>query len=257
MRRRLLAALTALALVLAAAAPTGTAAATVSALTSMKILTVGDSITLDGGGPAYRAKLEQLLVDGGIQPTWVVAAVSGSRCTYWSPLIKGLLNTHQPDLVILSCGTNDDTTTQNARDSMGWHFRTIVETIRTHRPDPNPVKIITGQIGISDPYHPSVGGFNGLPAAQERANSVLRQNIAYYAGPWAPAFQVIDLSRVPGNPTTVPDGTHPGVKGHALYARLMHNAGAAGGWWPASTEPPPCDLYGHPMGTAVPAFTPC
>lgn len=256
MRRRILAAaagvLLAAAALLTAAVPTG--AATV-ALTPLHILTVGDSMTTGTTLESYRGELDRLLRASDIEPTWSIAAVYGSRCTYWQSRIHDLLVQYDPDVVILACGTNDDTATPAARDQMGTAIRVIAETVRTHRGEVTPVRQIGAYIQLSDPYQlaPSQAW---LPAGEERANAVLRSNYAYYLPYWT-SIAVADLSRIPGNPVTTGDGIHPTPYGYRLYARLLYDAGAARGWWPTSSEPPPCDLYGHAMGTAVPPFTAC
>lgn len=256
MRRRLLAALTALALVLAAAAPTGTAAATVSAITPAHILALGDSITMAGSGhDSYRTELTRLLNAGGIAPVWSVAAVSGSRCNYWPSRIGGLLAQHDPDLVIVACGTNDDAGSAAGRAETGTAIRQIAEAIRTHRGEVTPVRQIGAYIQLSDPYGiPQSLAY--LPGNEEGVNRVLAAQYALYLPYWT-SLAVADLVPIPGNPTTLVDGVHPTAHGYRLMARLIYDAGAARGWWPASAEPTPCGLYGHNLFTPVPAFTPC
>lgn len=262
MRRRLLAALTALALVLAAAAPTGTAAATVSAATtsvsavvSLKVLSVGDSIS--GVGPShdsYRTELTRLLTTAGITPVWSVAAVS-TRCAYWPSRIGGLLAQHDPDLVIVACGTNDDAGSAAGRAETGTAIRQIAEAIRTHRGEVTPVRQIGAYIQLSDPYGiPQSLAY--LPGNEEGVNRVLAAQYALYLPYWM-SLAVADLVPIPGNPTTLVDGVHPTAHGYRLMARAFYDAGASRGWWPASSEPAPCGLYGHNLFTPVPTFTPC
>lgn len=257
MRRRLLAALTALVLALtAAAAPTGTAAATVSAVTTLRILSVGDSITGPGSGhDSYRTELGRLLAAAGVTPTWVVAAVSGSRCTHWPSQIGGLLAQHDPDLVILACGTNDWAGSQADRDATGTAIRQVSEAIRLHRGETTPVRQIGAYVQLSDPYGiPS--SLSWLPGNEEGVNRVLASTYALYLPYWT-SLAVADLVPIPGNPVTLVDGIHPTAHGYRLMARRFYDAGAGRGWWAATSEPAPCELYGHNLFTPVPAYMPC
>lgn len=250
-RRRLLAAAGALLLALALAAVVPARAAAVT-LTPLRILTVGDSITEHT--TSYRTELTRLLQAGGGDPVWSVAALSGSRCTYWAPRLHDLLVTYDPDVVVVLCGTNDDTTTAAARDQLGTAVRSMQETIRLHRGETTPVRSITGQIQLSDPYGAITPSW--LPAGEERANGVIRDQLALYSPYWT-SLAVADLSVIPGQLPLLPDGMHPSAYGYRLYARLLYDAGAARGWWPATSEAVPCGLYGHPVGAPVPAHVPC
>lgn len=251
MRRRLAAAVLALATaaaILAAAVPTGAAAATLSPL---DVLVLGDSRSAGSTTDSYRAELDRLLRAGGVEPTWTVEAVSGTRCTYWQPRIAALLALHDPDLVILACGTNDDTSTVAARDELGTAIRVITETIRLHRGEVTPTRQLGAYVQLSDPYGVAPAQA-WVPPSEERANQVLAAQYALYLPHWT-SLAVADLSRIPGNTVTLPDGMHPSAYGHELTARLLYDAGAARGWWPTSSEPALCGLYGRAVGAPVPA----
>lgn len=220
---------------------------------ALRMMSLGDSQSAGSATDAYRAEMSRLLAAVGVAVDWRVAAVSGTRTTYWSPKIKQLLIDHDPDLVVVILGTNDDTATAAARDQMATSVRIIAETIRTHRGEVTPVRQIGAYIQLSDPYNPLTPSW--LPASEERANTVLRTEYARYLPYWT-SLAVADLSRIPGNPLTVADGMHPSPYGRRVCARLLYDAGAARGWWPPCGEPAPTDLYGHAMGTPVPGFVP-
>lgn len=249
MRRRLLAAaLAGVLAILTAAVPTGAAAVTLS---PVSIMVLGDSRSAGTHDDSYRAELDRLLRTGGVEPTWIAAAVSDTRCTYWTSRIHDLLVLHDPDVVILACGTNDDTATVAARDAMGAAIRTITETIRLHRGEVTPTRQLGAYVQLSDPYGVAPAQA-WVPPSEERANIVLASNYGLYLPHWA-SLAVADLSRIPGNHVTLPDGMHPSAYGHGLVARLLYDAGAARGWWPATSEPAPCGLYGRAVGAPVPA----
>jgi len=249
--RRLLAA--ALATVLAVAGCLSSARADPPAL---RILTLGDSITSPG---QWQAELCRLMAqDAGVTCDLRNEAVSGTGCGYWPSRIAGLLAQHQPDMVILACGTNDWALSPQARADLGTAFRLTVEAIYTFQSSPR-IRIVPALIQYSDHLIAPQWVVDSEPLV----NSELYTNMQYYApAGWFTA--ILDWQYIASTPTYlvaqengVPAGLHPTPRGNRYMGRLAYDRIAAGMGWPATSEPPLCDLYGTRRPYPRPAYIPC
>lgn len=164
---------------------------------SVRIMTLGDSITAgtDGDG-GYPAKLARRLGDraevfnygrGG----WTV------RQMY--PVVDGWLDAVQPDIVILSMGTNDAAQPDNPSNIAGRIF-ILVDQILNH---PSHPKVLLGSIPVS--------ARAGLAVWQNVANSYLQTIARYRPGRvWAFGFII--------HPAWLTDGIHPSRHAYEVMA---------------------------------------
>jgi lysophospholipase L1-like esterase len=233
---------------------------------TVRILTIGDSRS--SSGLWQQEFCRYMATTAGLTCDVRNESVAGTRCTYWPDRIKGLLAKHEPEMVFLFCGTNDDTSTQAARDQMGWAFRYTVEAIRTYRPA-RPIPIVPAIVQYSDPLIAPQWLLDGEP----RANDVLWTNMQYYLpAHWFPG--VANFQQIPATADYLDDGgIHPTLKGqnkgesqfesvqtHKGYrtmGRIVYDSIFANQGWPAPTEPPLCGMYGHRKGYPRPPYTPC
>lgn len=223
--------------------------------TTVTVLTLGDSITTPGlWQESFCNQLEAATTN--VCDVRNVA-VSGTRCDYWPSRIGALLAQHQPDLVIMACGTNDDTTTAAGRENLGTAFRLVVEAVHTFRTPAIPFAPVL--IQYSDPLLAPPW----VVASQPYTNDTLYTNLMYYqpAG-WFPG--IVDWQVIPataeyliGDPYPQQQGLHPTERGHRYAGRLAYDRIAPGMGWPASADPPLCGLHGHRRGYPRPAYTEC
>jgi len=237
-----------------------TPAATDPAPAPLKILTIGDSRSTLG---QWQAELGRLLAESGVAATISTAAVAGTDCYYWTSRISGLLATYSPDVVVLACGTNDDpAATIYGESKTGWSFRFITETVHA-----SGAQMIPALVQYSDPILAPPFLLTNEPQTNDHLYSQYHHYTAPEANPpwWAAAadFQVIPAtaSYLAAEPYTgTPSGwigIHPNARGYRYMGRIVYDAGAADGIWPATTEAPLCDLYGHRNGYPRPAYVPC
>lgn len=219
------------------------------------VLTLGDSISSTGEWQQeFCAQLE-----AATENTCVLrnAAVGATGCGYWPSRINALLTQHQPDLVIMACGTNDDTTTANGSENLGTAFRQVVEAVHTFQTPPIPFAPVL--IQYSDPLLAPAW----VLASQPITNDTLYINLMYY-NPYGWFPGIVDWQIIPatadylvGTPYPQELGTHPTARGYRYAGRLAYDRIAPGMGWPASTDPPLCGLHGHRRGYPRPAYTAC
>lgn len=218
---------------------------------SIRILTLGDSITEDG---AWQDETSRLLFDAKIPNIVINVAVSGTRCSYWPERIDALLATHQPDLVVLACGTNDDPAEMMpwGESRTGWSVRYVIEAVHAYRPLDR-AKTLPALIQYSDPLIAPAW----LLANEETTNDHLWANqYLYLSGPQLAG--VANLQTIPATADYVSaDGIHPVDRGYRAIGRTVYDAARASMGWPAAIEPPLCGQYGHRRGLPRPTYTPC
>lgn len=215
----------------------------------VRILTIGDSITAAG---QWQAELGGLLAVNGVAHVMVNAAVGGTRCDYWPSRIAGLLATHQPDLVTLFCGTNDDVNASCYGESCtSWAWRATVEAIHAWRPA-TPARVLPAFVQYSDPLIAPQWLLDSEPVTNDRIyGQWVRYPSSWFAG-------LADLQLVPATADYLDDGgVHPTERGYRVIGRLVYDAARPAMGWPASTEAAPCGLYGHRRGYPRPAYVPC
>ncbi|HUC90075.1 MAG TPA: SGNH/GDSL hydrolase family protein [Patescibacteria group bacterium] len=221
-----------------------------AAASPVRILTIGDSITAAG---KWQTEFGRLLTQAGVPNVIETEAVGGTRCDYWIPRIKAILDAHQPDLVVLACGTNDDVNSKTyGESSTGYALRYITEAIHGYRPS-NPIKVLPALIQYSDPLVAP----DWLLSSEPQTNDTLYRNMQYYPiGSWLAG--IANFQVIPATATYLDDGgVHPTDRGYRYMGRLVYNASYAVMGWPATTEAPLCDLYGHRKGYARPTYIPC
>lgn len=159
-------------------------------------IAVGDSITCGVGCGAldsYRAELTRLAAKGGHPITWVVAAVGGTKCSYWADQIETLLTTHNPDVMVLNCGTND-----LPGDPTEASYRTILDAAQAHG-----VTVVATLIGLPDMRNPVNSVRPEIKGIMEGTNDILADVFADYLD-----VAVADLQQIPANLEFKFDGIH-------------------------------------------------
>lgn len=217
---------------------------------TIKIAVAGDSIS----APCHTVsewcgELHTTLATQGIHAEFRTLAEGGRDCVWVAERIAPFLAQHDPDILLLNCGTNDDTNRYcYGEPCTAWAWRVIVEAARS-----TGVHVGVAFIGYTDPDDYRVLGHR---PRLERVNDILYSQIVQYVGPWDLALANFQV--VPGNVEYLPDGVHPiGPLGARTYAQIWHAAVAqkAWGWPPAGTAP--CGMYGRRAGYPVPSYAPC
>lgn len=225
------------------------------AATPLTVLTVGDSITCGGAatpcldGGSYRGRLGQQLTAVGVSVTWRVAAVPGSACGYWASRIGAVLDADRPDLVLVSCGTNDDTSTPAARDILATALRTIWEAVKVRG-----ITLGVSFVGYSDLSLAA----SWVDPSEARANDVIYTQLTTYYLPVAGwVGGLADFQLISGGPDYLDaGGIHPTAHGYATMADLWYRAMRVTMGWP-DTVAQPCGLGGHRIGYAQPVYRSC
>lgn len=224
----------------------------------LRILAVGDSITADG---RWQAELDRLLTTNGVLHSIDTEAVGGTSCAWWPTRMAAILAAHQPDLVILYCGTNDDPNRQAyGEPETRWAMRSMIEAAHSYRPG-NPPKILPSLIGMSDPMMSPQWLLDNEYKTVDNlwvAQTPYR-NSGWFAG-------LLDLQQLPAtadyldgdtcNPATATCSVHPNAKGYRTIGQLAYRAVRASMGWP-DTVPQPCGMYGHRRLYPRPTYTAC
>lgn len=229
--KRILAALLATAAVLAVGAGVqdGTVVKT-TAHSPIVIMTVGDSITADSN--AYRTELTRLLNNANIPHTYIVAAWPGQPCSYIAGQLPALLATHNPDLVILSCGTNDGPGTTEAA------YRAMLTQLAS-------TNTVISWIGYADPRTALQAPWL-LPNQKAANDAIYRARFGAPGHPAYPNVPIADFQAIPGTLEWLqPDGIHPNPRGYRAMAHIIYTKAAPLMGWPPAAEPKPCGLSGN------------
>lgn len=243
--------------------PTPPAAAVDAAATSVRadlpevvVLTLGDSNSVAGLNGGWQAEFcRQLSIAAGKACDLRNASVGGTGCGYWPSRVGALLAQHQPDLVILACGTNDDLTVPGATDALGTAFRLTVEAVHTFRTPAIPIVPVLMQ--YSDPYLAPPWVLASTPAV----NDELYRNILLYN--WAGWFPgIVDWQIIPATAYYLlaggaEVGVHRTARAQVDAGRIAYDRTAPGMSWPVSPEPPPCGMVGHRRGYERPQVPLC
>lgn len=251
--------LTALVLLAAVASVPGSAAGALPTDPPLRILAIGDSITVGNstsGSGRWQDELDRLMTKAQVPHVIETEAVSGSRCGYWTDKIDSILTSHNPDLVILNCGTNDDRAqTCWGEPCTDWAWRVIVEAVHNRRPA-NPIRTLPTLIGYSDPL---VNYGDDVLTREPVTNDGIYAQFGRYPTSWYAGFANVQV--MPATATYLDDGgVHPTARGYRTIGRIYYDALQGGMGWPTAAtlgEPVLCDMYGHRKGYARPSFTPC
>lgn len=200
-------------------------------LPAITVLSVGDSLTVgvDGSATAsYRGELSRLAGKAGQPITWVVAAVGGTKCSYWSARLDGLITQYQPDLILLDCGTNDTPTDDTQADY------TALLTVAANRG----VRLVASLIGLPDMRTPTNVVRPDIDDWMHLTNDRIEAALSGF-----PSVPVADTQRVPATLEWLqPDGIHWLSRTDAAVAWLFYTAARSWYGWPAVLEP--CGLFG-------------
>ena len=191
----------------------------------LRILTLGDSITASG---AWQAELSRLCAQAGVTLDIRNVAVPGTRTSYWPDKIAGLLKEHDPDIVTLFSGTNDDPNEHIYGESAtAWSFRYVVEQIRGYRPA-DPVRIVPALIQYSNPAVAPAW----LLRNERITNDTLWTQMKYYLPHgWFPGIP--DFQQIPSTSEYLDQGgIHPDALGYQTMGRIVYQSIAAGMGWP-------------------------
>lgn len=203
-----------------------------------RILTLCDSITQAG---QYQAELSRLLTLENIPHQIFNAGVGSTGVEYWATNVTAAMNTYQPDVVLLNCGTNDTWTVTHDLNYFNAKYRTVVENILNWR-TPNRVKLFASYIAYGMP--PANQTFiNNQPAV----NNAIYTQLPIYGGM---ITGVADFQQIPPNGLYL-DGTgyHPTARGYKAMGRIWYDAMRTSMGWAVSSEPPLCGMDGAPMIT--------
>jgi lysophospholipase L1-like esterase len=216
----------------------------------MRVLTLGDSITAAGG---WQSELSRLCALVGVTLDVRNVAVPGKRTDYWPDKIAALLTQHDPDLVTLFSGTNDDPYDPiYGEPKTAWSFRSVVEAVHGYRPA-NPPKLAVGLIQYSDPLIAP----DWLLRNEPMTNDTLWTQMQHYL-PQGWFVGIANFQQIPSTADYLDaGGIHPNAFGYRTMGRIVYDAIHDGMGWPACSEPPLCGMHGHRKGYPRPAYTPC
>jgi hypothetical protein len=216
---------------------------------AFRLLVIGDSIPYDDGNYRSAAALHQLMLDNGIPNTVEVEAFPGKPCLYLAERIGEFLAAHNPDAVVVECGTNDLPSTMIYGEvSTGWAIRTIVETTHNYRPA-NPIKVVPSMVGYSDHFI-----WPSLAEREYQINGIFWSTYGRYAPGWLTGWA--DFQNVPTDTALVDDtGVHYRKRGLEMRAAIVYRAMAPAYGWPQIQEP--CGASGHPPNSQRKAYVDC
>lgn len=203
------------------------------ALSPLRVLAVGDSLTVE---PGWRNEFSALAAAAGVDVQYDVYAVRGWGTADALPGLAAVLVATKPDLVVVLLGTNDSAA--GATDVPGFEarYQRMLGTIL----DASSATVAPAWMTYSQP--PAT-----LAAGEALRNDAIFRCIAargWLATPPAPRLAgIVDLQ--PISPSLLgPDGIHLTAAGEAVEGRQVYRAVAPGKGWPAiPDEVPP--LTGH------------
>jgi hypothetical protein len=220
-----------------------------------RILVLGDSISINNAWPTELCRL--MAQDAGITCDIRNPSVSGVGCDYWPSRISGLLNTNHPHAVALFCGTNNVGTSSSGLNTLGAAFRMTVEATYTFQANPR-ITILPSFIQYSDVLT-LPDNVRWLINSEPNVNDELYRNMQYYQpSGWFPAG-IADFQQIPGTAQFMDEecpgcaGIHPNALGYKAMGRIVYDRFASAYGWPASSEPPVCNMYGHRLAYGPPA----
>lgn len=202
----------------------------------LRILTLCDSITHDG---IYQVELSRLLNVSGVAHVMLNGGVGGTGVDYWATNIVSVMNTHQPDMVLLNCGTNDSWLVGNNVALFEAKYRTIVESILNWR-TPNRVKL-----GLSFIQYSTYPATQAMIDKQPATNDAIYRQLGYYTQ-WTTGLA--DFQKIPPNNLYLNStGFHPTERGYKAMARIWYDAVRVNMGWSAPVDPPLCGMDGAPL----------
>jgi lysophospholipase L1-like esterase len=197
------------------------------ALTPLRILAVGDSLTVgygDPSGKAWRGPFTTLATAAGVDVRMSMLAVGGWSTRDVLPQLGAALLATEPDLVVVCIGTND--AKDATLDGFEARYASIIATIL----DLSTAKMVPCLLQLS-----ALPGNPPLAAAEARANDIIRGILAargVFSAGGNPRFAGwADLSTIAPAYLTA-DGVHPGRAGYAAMGRQIYRGVRASYEWP-------------------------
>lgn len=183
------------------------------ALPMRKLMSIGDSITFGTDGSvtaSYRGEVSRILRLTGQPHEWIVQAAPGSKCSWWTSRIDGLITTYHPDMIFLNCGTNDTPADQTEADY--WSILTIAGA--------RGVPVVASLIGRPDMRSPTNTVRPWIKDWMQGTREALQRALSGFPGvPYA------DVGLVPANPEWLqPDGIHWSARMEAAVGQLFYEA---------------------------------
>jgi lysophospholipase L1-like esterase len=208
----------------------------------VRILALGDSITAAFG---WQAALSQRLDLADVQHVITTRAVGGTRCSYWPSRIAALLAEHDPDVVMLLCGTNDDPAERIYGEPMtSWSVRSVYEAAHAYG-----AAVVPTFVQYADPFLAPGWLIDSLPVINGYLYTEIIRHISWWVG-------ILDLQMIPASAVYLADdGIHPNTHGQATIGLLAYRALAPFLQEPGAPEP--CGMAGHQRGYARRAHTTC
>jgi lysophospholipase L1-like esterase len=205
---------------------------------TIRILMLGDSLT--AGLPSrlpYSLELGRLLTAAGVKHEFYNAGIGGATVTdllaWTTPLIQSI----QPNLVLLNVGTNDAASSDAHIATFEGKYRQLIEKIRTAKPDTN---IVVSWLFYST--HPALARGQGL------VNDAIFR-VATPGFKLRPEFLALaDMQSMPSHllvPPSGADGLHPGQIGYEVMGRYWYRAIRDSGWLTLPAIPEEADRSGH------------
>jgi hypothetical protein len=184
-----------------------------------KILTCCDSITVPS---SYHRHLAVKFQAVEIIPDYTNVAIGGTGCDYWVPRMPALLAEHDPEVVLLNCGTNDGVFNADHAAAFHGYYTTLISDIRA-----SGAKVIASRLQLSDRWNPATPSW--LYDNEVRVNAIIEEVTAdlYEQN----IIGVANMTAIDGNAINNPDGVHPGPIGDDLYAQAWFGEGRRLGWW--------------------------
>lgn len=224
--------------------------------TPLKIMVLGDSISAGCGVhplTGWCKEFADILDSKEIGYQISAWAISGRSCSSLQPGFKAAFDKAQPNVVVMSCGTNDVPNDGKSKEVMGAAWRTMVEYSWTHGAHVLPVFV-----GYSNPEINQAAGRGWLVNGEATANDVIYENMKYYqSAGWF--VGLADMQIVPGDWNFLnggTDGIHPNELGAKVMAMLYYRAMRAFYGWPDSVAVP-CGMWGHRSGYGPREFVAC
>lgn len=255
MARRWSLALLATIAMLSAALVGGSAASGRTVGIPLKILVVGDSISVGCETvplAGWCAEFSSLLSKRGVSHSIYGHVHGGWSCAALQPGFAQSFQSRDPDLVIMNCGTNDVPGSPND-PVMGEKWRMMVEYAHIYG-----AKVLPVFVQYSNPEINAENGRAWLIGGEGNANDTIYNNMQYYQ-PYGWFAGIADLQQVPGNWDYLKggvDGIHPSEYGNKVYAALFYRSLRGYYQWP-DTVPVPCGMWGHREIYDAPQYQPC
>lgn len=193
------------------------------------IVSMGDSLT-EGINPltkgttyaSYRGDLTVLLNKTGQPHTWVLQASGGKKCSYFAGIMAQVLQTYNPRIVFLDCGTNDTPTDNTEAD-----YRTILSSVASYNSTGHNVLLVASLIGVPYMKSPENSVRPYIIDWMLNTNLAIQRALASY-----PQVPVANMWKVPANPEWLyQDGIHLIARSEAAYAQLFYQAAQPSMGW--------------------------